>query len=127
MNEAAPPTMTQAKLRALLEVRTRVGFSVKGESDGWLLVVHAGRRKTVLSTARGTPRRFRRFEPLVAYLKALGIFKFEIDSTDFTPGVRNDREPDRRSLAASERMRRAHRAVAGTLDLQRDMGSGTKA
>lgn len=112
MRVSGPVVMNHAKLCSLLEVRTRVGFTVKGSGNSWVLVVHAGGRETVLSSARGEPRRFRRFETLAGYLRLLDVTAFRVDISEFTPSVHRDSPPDRRSVAASDRMRRAHRALA---------------
>lgn len=112
MGANGPLTMTHTKLRALVEVRARVGYEVRGAGNNWTLVVHAGRRETVLSSSRGEPRLFRRLETLVGYLKSLEVTQFRVDASEFSPSQPRGAWPDRRSIVASDRMRRAHRALA---------------
>lgn len=52
-------------------------------------------------------RLFRRFETLVAYLKEVGIARFEVDAVNFDPQATRPSRPDR-----SEAMKRTHEAAA---------------
>ena len=52
-------------------------------------------------------RLFRRFETLVAYLKDMGIARFEVDAAGFDPQTTRPARPDR-----SDALKRAHEAAA---------------
>ena len=105
----AAKTIDHATLSQLIEAGAVEGADVIGQAGGWAVVVRFGMSERVLAARRGAVRIFRKFETLVAYLKALGISQFKVNATDFDQDALTTRRarPD-----ASERMRSAFEAKA---------------
>ena len=107
----ATKTIDHAALTQLIEAGAIEGADVIGQAGGWAVVVRFGMSERALAARRGAVRIFRKFETLVAYLKALGISQFNVNATDFDQDALKTRRarPD-----ASERMRSAFEAKAHT-------------
>ena len=99
-------------LRRLLDAGAHVGAEVLGIGGDWGVVINYGRARQTLAATRGRPRTFRQFETLAAYLKDLGIVEYRVNAAGFEPASTRKSAPDRRSITASERMKRAHDAAA---------------
>jgi len=102
-------TIDHVTLQHLVEAGAVRGASIVGQPGGWGVVVQYGMTERVLSARRGSVRKFRKFETLVSYLRGIGIAKFEVDATQFDPDAP---KTERKRIDASERMKRAHEAVA---------------
>ena len=105
-------TMDHGTLRRLVNAGANVGAKVVGAAGGWGVVINYGRASQTLAATRGKPRTFRQFETLASYLKELGITEYHVNSAAFEPGAAAANPSDKRSATASERMKRAHKAVA---------------
>jgi hypothetical protein len=105
-------TIDHGTLRRLVSAGARVDAQVVGSAGGWGVVINYGRASQTLAVTRGKPRTFRQFETLAGYLKDLGIVEYRVNSAEFEPGVALTAPGDKRSAAASERMKRAHQAAA---------------
>lgn len=105
-------TIDHGTLRRLVDAGAQIGADVIGSGGSWGIVIHHGRRSQTLAATRGRPKTFRQFETLAGYLKALGIVEYRVNAAGFEPGRHQKEAPDRRSVVASERMRRAHEAAA---------------
>jgi hypothetical protein len=105
-------TIDHGTLRRLVDAGARVGAEVVGSGGSWGIVINYGRTSQTLAATRGRPKTFRQFETLAGYLKELGIVEYRVNAAEFEPGGRQPGAPDRRSVAASVRMKRAHEAAA---------------
>ena len=105
-------TIDHGTLRRLLAAGVQVGAEVVGTGSSWGVVIDYGRTSQTLAATRGRPKTFRQFETLAGYLKDLGIVEYRVNAAEFEPGGGRKEAPDRRSIAASERMKRAHQAAA---------------
>lgn len=105
-------TIDHGTLRRLVEAGAHVGAEVVGRGGSWGVIINCGRTRQTLMATRGRPKAFRQFETLASYLKDLGIVEYRVDATEFEPGDTQKRAPDRRSITASVRMKRAHEAAA---------------
>lgn len=105
-------TIDHGTLRRLVDAGAHVGAEVVGSGGSWGIVITDGRSSQTLAATRGRPRIFRQFETLASYLKALGIVEYRVNAAEFEPGGIRKQAPDRRSVKASERMKRAHEAAA---------------
>ncbi|NVD96675.1 hypothetical protein HUX62_01480 [Massilia sp. BJB1822] len=75
-----------ATLTELAEAGIVDSAYVIGHAGGWGILVKDGSAKRMLAAQRGQPARvFRELETLVAYLKELGIQRFEVDAAHYTP------------------------------------------
>lgn len=83
------------------------GAHIVGQRGGWALMVRDGLLDRPLAAQRSRQTRiFRKLETLVAYLKGLGIARFEVDAANYEPEIASKR-PDR-----AEALKRAHEAAA---------------
>ena len=105
-------TIDHGTLRRLVDAGARVRAEVVGSGGRWGIVISYGRTSQSLTATRGLPKTFRQFETLAGYLKDLGIVEYRVNAAEFEPGPGQKMAPDRRSVAASARMKRAHEAVA---------------
>lgn len=106
-------TIDHGTLRRLVEAGAHVGAEVVGSGGSWGIVINYGRSSQTLAATRGTPKTFRQFETLAGYLKGLGIVEYRVNAAEFEPGEGVTKEaPNRRSVTASERMKRTHQAAA---------------
>ena len=105
-------TIDHGTLRRLVDAGAQVGAEVVGGAGGWGVVIRYGRASQTLAATRGAPRTWRQFETLASYLKELGIVEYRVNTAEFTSGTAVAKPGDKRSAAASERMKRAHQAAA---------------
>lgn len=105
-------TIDHGTLRRLVAAGAQVGAEVVGVGGSWSIVINYGRTRQTLAATRGSPKAFRQFETLAGYLKDLGIVEYRVNAAGFDPGVAEKSAPDRRSVTASGRMKRAHEAAA---------------
>lgn len=107
----ATETIDHTTLSRLVEAGAVRGAHIIGQPGGWSVMVRYGMHESPLVAKRShNVRLFRRFETLVSYLKGIGIARFDVDSSDYTPDALNtarSRRPDR-----AEALKRAHEAAA---------------
>lgn len=104
-------TIDHGTLRRLVTAGAQVGAEVVGAGGSWGVVINYGRTSQTLAATRGRPKTFRKFETLAGYLKGLGIVESRVNAAEFEPGGTEKGAPDRRSITASVRMKRAHEAA----------------
>jgi hypothetical protein len=102
-------TIDHVTLKRLVEAGAVRGASIVGQPGGWGVVVQYGMTERVLAAKRGAVRIFRKFETLVAYLKEIGIARYQVDATQFDPVAH---KTERKREDAAERMKNAHEAAA---------------
>lgn len=101
-------TIDHATLSRLVEAGMVSGAHIVGQSGGWAVLVQCGATERPLAAQRSRQTRlFRRFETLVAYLKNIGIARFDVDAAHFDPQAARPARPDR-----AEALKRAHQAAA---------------
>jgi hypothetical protein len=71
-------------------------------------VIQYGMTERVLAVRRGNVRIWPKLETLVAFLRRIGIARFQVDATGYDASAK----PLRARVDASERMRQAHEAAA---------------
>jgi len=104
-----PQTIDHGTLTRLVEAGAVRAASVVGQAGGWALAVQYGVAERFLAAQRtGQLRLFRKLESVMAYLKGLGINRFEVDASayDAAEAKRHHKRPDR-----AEALRRAHEAA----------------
>jgi Stability determinant len=105
----ARETIDHVTLSRLVEAGAVRGANVIGQPGGWGIVIRYGRTARALAAKRGAVRNFRKFETLVAYLKKIGVARYQVDATQFDPvGLKVERH----RADAAERMKHAHEAAA---------------
>ena len=108
-------TIDHGTLQKLAEAGTTLRADVVGQAGGWGVLINYGQARRALAVRRGgSPRVFRSFDTLAGYLKAIGIKQYQVDASEFNHDAVGTRKPDKRSQAASERLKQAHSAAAYT-------------
>src|ERR1035437_734767 len=102
-------TIDHITLARLVEAGAVRGANIVGQPGGWGVVIQYGMTERVLAAKRGAVRIFRKFETLVAYLKDIGIAKYQVDASHFDPVAG---KTERKRTDAAERMKNAHEAAA---------------
>lgn len=106
----AAETIDHGTLSRLVEAGAVRGAHIVGQSGGWAVLVKYGMTERPLAAQRSRQvRLFRRLETLVAYLKGVGIARFDVDAANYDPETPQDTRsrPDR-----AEALKRAHQAAA---------------
>ncbi|MDC8773447.1 antitoxin PaaA2 family protein [Roseateles albus] len=102
-------TIDHHTLQRLVSAGASVGAEVNGCAGGWEVVINYGSAKQPLVATRGKPRKFRNFTTLATYLRTLSITEFKVNSAEFDPEAKDDKDP--RRLVAAERLKAAHAAA----------------
>ena len=102
-------TIDHGTLSRLVEAGAVRSAHIVGQSGGWVVLVRYGMTERALAAQRSRQvRLFRKFETLVAYLKGIGIARFDVDAANYDhESVVTPRRPDR-----AEALKRAHEAAA---------------
>ena len=102
-------TIDHNTLARLAEAGAVRAAHVVGQAGGWGVVLKYGMAERALAASRSRQVRiFKKLETVVAYLKGVGIVRFDVDAADFDPAqVKTYSRPDR-----AEALRRAHEAAA---------------
>jgi hypothetical protein len=91
-----PDLITETALRHLVDMRALSAVVVIGVPQGFTLKVESGAGVgRVLQTVRGDVRRFASLDTAGAFLKAIGLTEFLVQTTDFKPGRLRRARPDR--------------------------------
>jgi hypothetical protein len=99
-------TINHDTLSRLAEASAIRAAHAVGQPGGYALSVQYGMAERYLAAQRsGKVRLFRRLDSLAAYLKTLGISRFDVDTSQHDPATDRQR-PDR-----AEALRRAHAAA----------------
>ncbi|MGC2163001.1 MAG: hypothetical protein WA634_13900 [Silvibacterium sp.] len=88
-------TIKEPLLRELIQATGQVRASIAGKSKGFALVFHVGGTDKTLLTSRGTIRMFASLNTAAAFVRDLGIPRFEVDMTSHQPGRLRNARPDR--------------------------------
>ncbi len=95
---------TLAELAAAGVVRAA---RVMCQGSAWGVMIEYGAIERPLAAQRGKARLFRRLETVVAYLRGIGIERFDVDAANYDPARTGRARPDRAAA-----LKRAHRAAA---------------
>ena len=102
-------TIDHGTLSRLVEAGAIRAAHVIGQAGGWALSVKYGMAERFLAAQRsGKLRLFRRLETVMAYLKALGIHRFDVDASgyDAAEAKTHQKRPDR-----AEALKRLHESA----------------
>ena len=104
MAEAA---INHSALAKLIESGAVQAAHVVGRSGGWGINVKCGRTLRPLAAQRGELRLFSKLETVAAYLKGIGIARFDVDVLGYDSEHVRRARPDR-----ADALKRAHEADA---------------
>jgi hypothetical protein len=110
--QTTPQTIDHSTLQRLIGAGASVAAEVIAGAGGWGVVINYERARQTLAATRGKPRTFRQFETLASYLKGLGIVAYHVNASAYEPGTTTTGVDNKRSLAASTRMKLTHQAAA---------------
>lgn len=101
-------TIDHNTLSRLVEAGAVRDAHVIGQVGGWGILIKYGMLERPLATTRSKKvRTFKKLETLVAYLKGIGISRFDVDAAQYDPAtVQTYTRPDR-----AEAMRKAREAI----------------
>lgn len=104
-------TIDHTTLTKLAEAGVVRSAHVVGQEGGWGILVKYGMTERALAAQRSHQVRiFRKLETLVAYLKGVGIPRFDVDAVNYDPqSTTTAKRPDRAAA-----MKDAHAAAAYT-------------
>jgi len=102
-------TIDHNTLSRLVEAGAVRGAHVIGQAGGWGVLIQYGMLERPLAASCSKQvRTFKKLETLVAYLKDIGISRFDVDATQYDPAsLKTYTRPDRAAA-----MRQAHEAAA---------------
>jgi hypothetical protein len=108
MQVGTQETIDHSTLARLVEAGAVRGAHVVGQTGGWALMIRYGMAERALAAQRSRQvRLFKRMETLVAYLREVGISRFDVDAASFADEV----APSRRRPDRAEALRKTHEAA----------------
>lgn len=78
---------------------------VTANGPGFGVLIHCGPGVKILANKKGEPRLFASMDTLLPYLRRLGLPKFEVDATGYTPGRLRAARPDKSRALRATRVR----------------------
>ena len=102
----ADAAINHSALAKLVESGAVRAAHVVGRSGGWGIIVKCGRTARPLAAQRGKVRLFSKLETVAAYLKGIGIARFDVDVLGYDAEHARRTRPDRAAA-----LKRAHEAA----------------
>ncbi len=100
-------TIDHVTLAKLVEAGAVRAAHVTGRPGGWGVMVKHGRIERPLAAQRGKARLFAKLDTVVAYLKGIGIARFDVDAAHYDASRARRARPDRAAA-----LKQAHEAAA---------------
>jgi hypothetical protein len=88
-------TIKEPVLRELVNASAQVSAVISGEGNGFALMIRLGDAEKSLATSRGNIRLFASLDTAGAFVRGIGISRFEVDMTRHQPGRLRKARPDR--------------------------------
>ncbi len=95
MEPCTTATIKEPVLRELVQVNAPVAATVTGQERGFALLVRLGNGEKTLVTTRGSVRLFASLDTAGAFVRDLGIPRFDVDMSSHEPGRLRKARPDR--------------------------------
>jgi hypothetical protein len=92
-------------VRELVEIGSPVRATIAGREKGFALVFHVGNADKTLVTSRGVVRLFASLDTAAAFVRGLGLPRFQVDMTSHQPGRLRSARPDRSAALRQTRTR----------------------
>ncbi|OJA66144.1 hypothetical protein BGV71_32125 [Burkholderia ubonensis] len=108
----ATDTIDQKTLSGLIEAGAVRTAHVVGQRGGWGVLFKYGMTERPLATQRGHVRMWSKFETLAAYLRELGIVRFDVDAAQYDPDAPRSSAEQSKAERAREQMKTAHADAA---------------
>src|SRR3569832_478673 len=97
-------TIKEASFRELVAAGSIASECVVGQNGGYAVTERCGTAESTLASTRGEFRLFT-LDRASTFLRALGLFRFDVDSTDYEPGRLRKPRPDRAEALRKTRTR----------------------
>jgi hypothetical protein len=102
----ASKTILESGLREIIEASAKVTAQFVGCRGGFVLSVRCGSSEKVLSSTRGEVRIFSSLNTAAEFLRdRLGLAVFQVDASDYEPGLTRRPRPDRAEALRKTRTR----------------------
>ena len=82
-------------LRELIVAANTITAVISGRAQGFAIVFQVGDAERILETSRGSVRLFASLDTAGAFVRGLGIARFEVDMSSHQPGRLRRARPDR--------------------------------
>src|SRR3569833_3381538 len=105
-------TIKETTLRELVAAGSIASVCVVGQNGGYAVTVRCGTAESTLASTRGDVRLFT-LDSASTFLRALGLFRFDVDSTNYEPGRLRKPRPDRAEALRKTRTRPGRGAGGG--------------
>lgn len=92
-------------IRELIGIGSSVRVTIAGREKGFALVFHVGNADKTLVTSRGIVRLFASLDTAAAFVRDLGLPRFQVDMTSHQPGRLRSARPDRSAALRQTRTR----------------------
>lgn len=103
-------TIKEATLRELVGTNSINKACLIGQGGGYAITVHCGKVERLLANTRGEVRLFK-LNNAAEFLRNIGLEKFEVDSTNYTPGRLRKARPDRAEAMRKTRTKLRQKAL----------------
>jgi hypothetical protein len=98
-------TIREPTVRELIEANSIRSAYAVGQKGGFAVAFRYGLTERFLSSTRGEVRLFSNLTTLAAYLRRLGISRFEVDTANYEAGRLRPARPDRAEALRNTRTR----------------------
>lgn len=92
-------------LRELIVAADPVNATIEGMQKGFAVVFRFGSAERILATSKGAIRMFASLDTAGAFMKEVGIHRFEVNMTNHEPGRLRRPRPDRAEAMKRTRTR----------------------
>ena len=87
--------ITESILRQLAEAAAEMSARIIGQENALIVIVRVGSGEKTVVTTRGNVRQFASLDTAAAFVRDLGISRFEVDISFYKPGRLRNARPDR--------------------------------
>jgi hypothetical protein len=88
-------TIKEPVLRELVQAAAVTRATVTGQEKGFSVIVYYGSTERTLATTRGTVRLFASLDTAGAFVRDVGLPRFDVDMNRYEPGRLRKARPDR--------------------------------
>ena len=88
-------TIKEPVLRELVSASAVTRATVTGQEKGFSVIVRCGNGEKTLATTRGAVRLFASLDTAGAFVRAVGLARFDVDMSGHEPGRLRKARPDR--------------------------------
>jgi hypothetical protein len=104
-------TIKEPVLRELIQASAVTRATVTGQEKGFSLIVHYGSGERTLATTRGAVRLFASLDTAGAFVRDVGLPRFDVDMSGHEPGRLRKARPDRAEALRHTRTKMQQQAI----------------